>query len=90
MYNYYCSGVVMSLVFNLRLETVHIAGIGTTKKGSKDEAELENSNLTSADYSESGDLGHWRDLCHVVHLTVRLCLQITIAADGIDGSDYTL
>jgi hypothetical protein len=41
MYNYYCSGVVMSLVFNLRLETVHIAGIGTTKKGSKDEAELE-------------------------------------------------
>jgi hypothetical protein len=58
------------------------------KEKSKDEAELENSNydkdLTSADYSESGNLGHWRDLCHVVHLTVRLCLQITIATDGID------
>ena len=41
MYNYYCSGVIMSLVFNLRLETAHMAGTGTTKKGSKDEAEPE-------------------------------------------------
>ena len=41
MYNYYCSGVVMSLVFNLRLKTAHKAGTGTTMKGSKDEAELE-------------------------------------------------
>jgi hypothetical protein len=40
MYNYYCSGVVMSLVFNLRLETAHMAGTGTTKV-SKDEAKLE-------------------------------------------------
>jgi hypothetical protein len=34
------------------------------KEKSKDEAELENSkydkDLTSADYSKSGDLGHWR------------------------------
>jgi hypothetical protein len=41
MYNYYCSGVVMSLIFNLRVETAHMAGTGTTKKESKDEAELE-------------------------------------------------